>query len=59
MTNKLVRVVLPYATYGIIVEDGTVIDAPPIARWMVGKTTRCVRKWLDEKGAIYKIVEEL
>lgn len=50
--GKLVRVVLPYATYGLIVKDGIIVDAPPIARWLIGKTTAFARLWIrDKRGA--------
>jgi hypothetical protein len=42
---------LPYATYGIAVRGGKVVDAAPIARWMVGKDERYVAAWLRRKGA--------
>lgn len=35
------QVTLPYATFGIVVADGQVIDSAPIARWTVG------RSWAD------------
>lgn len=42
---------LPYATYGIRVEGGVVVEAPPIARWMVGRGEAEVAAWLRRKGA--------
>ena len=42
---------LPYATYSLAVRDGLVVDAPPIARWMVGKSEVYVASWLQWKGA--------
>jgi hypothetical protein len=59
MTEQLVYVSLPYATYGIIVKDGKVIDTAPLARWMIGQSTKKVRKWLDSKGAKYTVVPPL
>ena len=34
-----------YAYGGVVVRDGTVIDAPPIFRWMIGKSWSYVSKW--------------
>lgn len=45
------RVSLPYATYGVAVKGGRVVDAAPIARWMVGKEMGYCFDWLHGKGA--------
>lgn len=50
MSERLVYVELPYATYGLVVEDGQVVDAPPIAHWMVGKSEHEVAAWIARKG---------
>lgn len=42
---------LPYATFGVCVEGNKVVDAAPIAQWMVGKDTWTVSRWLLAKGA--------
>lgn len=34
----MICVVLPFATFGLIVEDGIIVIAPPIGRWALGKT---------------------
>ena len=47
---------LPYATFGIIAENNIVIDAAPIAKWMIGKhLIREVKQWLISKKA--KVIE--
>jgi hypothetical protein len=51
VVRRLIWVSLPYATYGIEVEDGIVVTAAPIAKWMVGKDERMVASWLRRKGA--------
>jgi hypothetical protein len=43
-------VALPYATFGIIARDGHVVDAAPIARWMIGKPIEHVRTHVVSKG---------
>ena len=45
-----------YACYGIIAENGRVIDAAPIASWMIGRTLKEIRPFLVRKRAI---VQEL
>jgi len=44
------RVILPYACFGLISRSARVIDAPPIARWMVGRSMGSVRVWIRGKG---------
>ena len=47
------RVVLPYMSYyDILVSGGTVIAAPPIASWSIGKTFNEFTKWIELKGGI-------
>lgn len=52
MTERWIWVSLPYATYGIAVAGGRVVDAAPIAGWMVGRDERYVADWLRRKGAV-------
>ena len=47
----LISVDLSYATYGIIVSADVVVDAPPIARWLVGKPWPEVQHWLVKRRA--------
>lgn len=51
LVTRWIWVSLPYATYGIETEHGTVIDAAPIAKWMIGKPEVEVAAWLKKKGA--------
>ena len=48
---------LPHACYGLIVGGGKVVDAPPIARWMVGRDERFVARWLRSRGADIRPVD--
>ena len=55
----LVYVRLPYATFGILVDqNGWVVFAPPLARWMIGKHWREVVNWLHHKHAKWERLEE-
>lgn len=44
-----------YACYGIVEQDGRVIEAADIARWMTGKTLTEVWRWLEKKRAIVEM----
>lgn len=35
--EKLYRVVIHYACFGFTAVDGVVVEAPPIAHWIVGR----------------------
>ena len=53
---RLVQVVLPDATFGLAVRDGRVVDAPPIARWAVGKPEGEVAGYYRARGARFRTV---
>ena len=40
----------PYGAFGISVEDGVVVEAAPMGKWMLGKTLSVVRGWVGKKG---------
>ena len=42
---------LPYATFGLKIEDGWVVDAPPISAWTVGKQSADVVGYFRRRGA--------
>lgn len=48
-----VWVSLTYATFGVQVRDGVVIDAAPIARWAIGKPESVVADYYRRKGATF------
>lgn len=59
MTTRWIRVSLPYATYGVKVDDhDRIVAAAPIAHWMVGKHWSDVEVWLRGKGARWSRVED-
>lgn len=53
MAGKWIRVSLPYATFGLRVEEGFVVEAAPIARWTIGKDERTVADYYRKKGATF------
>lgn len=54
--NKTIWVCLPYATFGIEVENGRVTDAAPIGRWMIGKDTQTIRNWIENRGGYWEVL---
>lgn len=44
----------PHATFGIVTKDGRVIDAPPIARWSIGRDERSVAAYFRQHGAEFR-----
>lgn len=47
----LVRVVQPHAVFGLVVFDGLIIEAAPIAAWAVGRRGRQVVRYFRDRGA--------
>lgn len=43
-----------YAVFGIISRDNVVVDVPPIAAWMRGKTLKKIKPFLLKKKAKVK-----
>ena len=56
LETKFIRVVLPYAVFGIEARDGKVVEAAPIAHWMIGKDTALVRAWIAKKGGTHEVL---
>lgn len=53
----LYQIHLPYATFGIIIEHGKVVQCAPIARWARGKAWIAVEAYYRRKGATITRVE--
>lgn len=49
--NRLLQVDTGYACFGIVVTDGVVTEAAPIAKWAVGKTLTEVTAHFSRKSA--------
>lgn len=47
---KYVWVSMDYATFGLGIEDGVVVEAPPIAKWTVGKDEKVVAAFYRKKS---------
>jgi hypothetical protein len=50
--TRWIHVSLPWATFGLAVRGGIVVDAAPIARWAVGKDERKAAAWFLRRGAV-------
>jgi len=46
---------LAYATFGIWCERGVVAQAPPIAKWTLGKPSSVVIGYYERKGAKFEV----
>lgn len=53
--GNLYVVDLSYAYFGIIESEGSIVQAAPIGRWMIGKTLSRVESWVHGKSG--KITE--
>lgn len=52
--SRWVWVSLPHATFAIVVADGLVVDAAPIARWTIGRDERDVAEYFRRRGAEFQ-----
>lgn len=50
---RWVWVSLPWATFGLAVRDGRVVDAAPIARWCIGRPEHEVATYWRGRGAVF------
>jgi len=48
--RSLWAVDLPYAFFGIEVENEIIVEAAPIGRWMIGSSWPAIQKWVAQKG---------
>jgi hypothetical protein len=55
--RKHIWVSLPYATFGIEVEGGIVVEAAPIGYWMIGKDTQFIREWITKKNGRWEVLD--
>lgn len=57
--NRWVIIDLSYAYFAIEIDnDSIVVKTAPIAKWMIGKSTEFIYKWVEKKkGKIVTILE--
>lgn len=51
--GDMIWVKVPWATFGLIVRDGRVVDAAPIGKWAIGQTEQAVAEYLRHRGATF------
>jgi hypothetical protein len=56
--TALVQADIGYACFGVVIREGMVMHAAPIARWMVGKPARTCNAWVVLKGGTWTVVAE-
>lgn len=56
ITVALLIVYLSYATFGLNIKDEIIADAPPIAKWAIGKNWIEVGKYYRGKKAEFKLI---
>jgi hypothetical protein len=52
--TRWIWVSMPHATFALRVTDGVVAEAPPVARWLVGKDERLAALALRHRGAVFR-----
>ena len=50
---------MPHATFALACRDGKIVDAPPIARWAIGRDERDVARYYRSKGAEFADLPEV
>lgn len=47
---------LPYACFAIVIENGVCVEAPPIAKWMMGRKYENICAWVNiRNGSILEM----
>jgi hypothetical protein len=54
--RELWSVDVPWACFGLMSQDGVVVEVAPIANWATGKTTEEVLDYFRRKGAKIDLV---
>ena len=52
MTESILVVELPFATFGLVIVNGHVVDAAPIARYAVGWKVKRAVDYFTRRGAV-------
>lgn len=52
MAEPDIYVSLPKYTILLVIEDGVVVEAPPIARWTIGKTRWDILQYFMQRSAV-------
>lgn len=52
--EEWIWVSLPWATFGLVVRAGKIVDAAPIAAWCVGGEERSIAAYWRKRGAVFQ-----
>ena len=52
MGEELIIIDTGYAYFGLLARDGIIVQAPPIARWTIGKEVEWVMAWYVRKAQV-------
>ena len=56
MIRSLIQITLQQLTFGLVVDDGVVTSAPPVARWAKGEELEKVVGYYLDRGAEVTVV---
>ncbi len=56
--RHLFWVELKFMSFGIVSENDVIIDADPIAQWMIGKALKEIKPWLLKQSAFVQECEK-
>jgi len=55
---RWVQVTWGQAQFALGIEDGTITEAPPLAKWAIGVTEAQVAAWFRQRGASFAVLDE-
>ena len=56
-TERMIRVTMPFAVFGLAVRGGRVVSAAPIARYAVGWTERKAVAYFERRGGTVEVTD--
>lgn len=56
MSRELWSIDVPWACFGLVAQDGVVVEVAPIARWAEGKSLSYVLDYFCRKGGKTELV---
>ena len=60
INNNWYYIDIKYACFGIIENNGIIVKAAPICKWMIGKTLSYIKNWVNfKRGKTIKLNEKI
>lgn len=56
--RRFYRADVGYAVFGFFEEKNFIVDAAPIAKWMIGKNVMVAKNFVKKKGGSLMLIEE-